>query len=343
MGRGANRPPEALLKVLVTGGGGFLGRILVDRLLTRGDAVRVMGRQEYPDLAARGVVCVKGDMADAAAVQRAVEGVEIVFHAGAKAGYWGDPEDYEKTNVVGTRNVLAACRQHGVKRLVYTSSPSVMAANRDHQGIDERHPYPGESLCEYQRTKILAEREVMAASRDGLLTVSLRPHLIFGPGDPHLAPRALARAREGKLKRVGDGSNRVDTIYVENAADAHLTAADRLEPGSALAGRAYFLSQGEPVKLWSFIGRVLEGFGAPPVRGAVPFWLAWHMGRAMEAVYRGFALGGEPPMTRFLAVQLGRSHWFDIAAARRDLGYTPRVDMEEGLKRTFAVKPAPQA
>jgi nucleoside-diphosphate-sugar epimerase len=318
---------------LVTGAGGFLGGAVARQLLTRGDAVRSFSRSAYPDLADLGVEQHAGDLADADAIARAVRGCDAVVHTAAKAGVWGPERDYFRANVLGTRHVIAACRQHGVRTLVYTSSPSVVAGHRDLSGVDESVPYPQHYLAAYPRTKAQAEREVLAANEPDLATVALRPHLIWGPGDPHLVPRLLARARASRLRRVGDGSNRVDTTYVENAAAAHLLALDHLRPGAACAGRVYFIAQGEPLPLWDFVNRVLALAGLPPVHKSIPAGLAYALGGAAEVVYRVLRLPGEPPMTRFVAHQLSSSHWFDLSAARRDLGYEPRVSLGEGLRR----------
>jgi nucleoside-diphosphate-sugar epimerase len=215
--------------------------------------------------------------------------------------------------------------------MVFTSSPSVVAAGHDIAGGDESLPYPKRYLADYPRTKAESERRVLAANGDDLATVSLRPHIIWGPGDNHLIPRLIERARAGKLRIIGDGKNKTDVTYIDNAAAAHLLAADRLSSGSPVAGRAYFISQGEPVAMWPFINRILEIAGLPPVTRRVPLALAYAAGTTLEAAYALLRRTDEPRMTRFLAVQLGTSHWFDISAARRDLGYCPSVGIDEGL------------
>jgi nucleoside-diphosphate-sugar epimerase len=321
------------MQALVTGGGGFLGGAVVRQLVARGDAVRGFSRQRYPALDALGVEQVQGDLADADAVARAVAGCDVAFHVAAKAGVWGPAAEYHAANVVGTQNVLAACRKHGVRRLVFTSTPSVVAAGRAIEGGNESLPYPRRYLAHYPRTKAEAERAVLAANGPDLATVALRPHIIWGPGDHHLIPRLLARAKASKLRQVGDGTNRVDVTYIDNAAAAHLLAADRLAPGSPVAGRAYFISQGEPVALWPFINRVLALAGLPPVTKRIPAGLAYTAGAVLEAAYGLLGCRDEPRMTRFLAMQLSTSHWFDITAARRDLGYEPAVSTEEGLRQ----------
>jgi 2-alkyl-3-oxoalkanoate reductase len=321
------------VRALVTGGGGFLGGSIVRQLRARGDTVRSFSRQHYADLDDLEVEQRQGDLADGAAVADAIAGCDVVFHVAAKAGVWGPADEYFRANVVGTRNVLGACRRHGVRRLVFTSSPSVIGSGRDINGDNESLPYPSEYTAEYPRTKAIAEAEVLAANGPDLATLALRPHLIWGPGDPHLLPRLILRAKAGRLRQVGDGRNTVDVTYVDNAAAAHLLAADRLAPDSPIAGRPYFLSQGEPVPLWPFINQVLELAGVPPVARRISAGLAYVAGSVFEAVYRLFRIRSEPPMTRFLAQQLSTSHWFDISAARRDLGYVPTISTEEGLRR----------
>jgi nucleoside-diphosphate-sugar epimerase len=321
------------MKALVTGGGGFLGSAIVRKLRGRSDGVRSFSRGRYPDLEALGAEVFQGDIADQAAVCKAAEGCDVVFHVAALAGVWGPYADYHRVNVVGTENVLAACRTAKIARLVYTSSPSVVFNGRDMEGVDERVPYPEHYDAAYPQTKALAEQAVLRANGAELATVSLRPHLIWGPGDNHLIPRILERARQGKLRRIGPGKNRVDCIYIDNAADAHLLAADRLASGSPIAGKAYFISQGEPQPLWDLINRILATADLPPVTRGIPAGVAYAAGWLMEAAYGVLRLRNEPRLTRFVARELATSHWFDISAARRDLGFEPAISIDEGLRR----------
>lgn len=321
------------MNALVTGGGGFLGLAIVRQLLARGATVRSYSRHEYPELRRLGVEQRLGDLTDAATLAKAAAGCDIVFHVAAKAGVWGRYEDYHRPNVLGTENVLAACRQHGIARLVHTSSPSVVFAGGDQRGVDESAPYPAHFEAHYPRTKAAAERLVLAANGPELATVALRPHLIWGPGDNHLLPRLAARARAGQLRRIGPPGRRIDTVYIDNAADAHLLAADRLAPGAPVAGRAYFISQGEPVETWTIINQLLEAAGAPPVTRSVPVWLALAAAWGCETLHRVTGNPAEPRLTRFVVRELCSDHWFDIGAARRDLGYEPKVSIAEGLRR----------
>jgi nucleoside-diphosphate-sugar epimerase len=321
------------MKALVTGGGGFLGKAIVRLLLERGWEVASFSRAAYPELDRLGVEQHRGDLADAPAVAAAAAGCDTVFHVAARAGVWGAYADYFRANVIGTENVIAACRCHGIGRLVHTSSPSVVFDGTDIEGGDESLPYPGRFEAPYSETKALAERLVLAANDGELATVALRPHLIWGPEDNHLVPRIVARGRAGRLRRVGTRPCPVDSVYVDNAAEAHVLAAERLEPGAAPAGRAYFISNGEPLPLWELVDRILAAAGVPPVARTVSPTTAYAAGWLLEKLYGALRIGAEPPMTRFLARELATAHWFDISAARLDLGYAPRVSIDEGLDR----------
>jgi nucleoside-diphosphate-sugar epimerase len=321
------------VKALVTGGGGFLGGAIVRQLLARGDTVRSFSRGEYPELERLGVKTRIGNLGAGETVAHAVQDMDIVFHVAARSGVWGRYDDYHRVNVVGTRNVIAACRRHGVKKLVYTSTPSVVFDGQDQEGVDESAPYPGRYLACYPHTKAQAEQRVLEANGPDLATVAIRPHLIWGPGDNHLVPRILDRGRAGKLRRIKGPPRKVDCVYVENAARAHLLAADRLEPGSPVAGRAYFISQGEPMPLWDLVDRILAAGGLPAVKKSISARTAYLAGWLLEWFYRCAGREDEPPMTRFLARELSTAHWFDISAARRDLEYEPRISIDEGFRR----------
>ena len=321
------------MKALVTGGGGFLGGAIVKGLLEGGHQVRSYSRGVYPTLEKLGVEALQGDLAEATRVQEACRECDVVFHVAAKAGVWGNYKDYHQANVAGTRNVIEACRQQGISRLVYTSSPSVIFDGKDMEGVDERVPYPKRYRAAYPQTKAVAERLVLEANDATLGTVALRPHLIWGPGDTHLIPGIVARGRTGRLRRIGSVPKLMDFTYIKDAAAAHLLAADRLSPGSPASGKAFFISQGQPISLWDFMDRVLEAAGLPAVTGHVSPSLAYAAGWLLEGLHRLLPLKGEPPITRFLAEELATAHWFDISAARRDLGYEPRVSMGEGFRR----------
>jgi len=323
------------MNVLVTGGGGFLGQAICRLLVARGHDVASFNRGLYPELDALGVRQLRGDLADADAVRAAAGGMDAVFHNAAKAGAWGSYESYRLANVVGTDNVIAACRAHGIGKLVYTSTPSVThRANHPVAGGNETNtPYGEHFKAAYPITKTIAEKAVLAANDATLATVALRPRLIWGPGDNQLLPRLVERARAGRLRFVGDGSNLIDSTYIENAAQAHLDAFDRLGIGAACAGKPYFISNGDPRSARETVNALLGAVGAPQVRGTIPFPVAYAAGAVMEGLWKLLPLRGEPPMTRFLAEQLGTTHWYDISAARRDFGYAPRVGFDEGLRR----------
>jgi nucleoside-diphosphate-sugar epimerase len=327
------RAEGASVKALVTGGGGFLGGAIVRRLVERGDSVRSLQRGLYPRLDALGVEQVRGDISDPDVVDRAVAGCSIVFHAAAKVDPWGAYPPFHRTNVVGTENVLAAMRHHEVPKLVFTSTPSVVHRGGDLAGVDESEPYPEHFDAAYPQTKAMAEMAVLAANDDTLSTVALRPRLIWGPEDTNLVPQLVGRAQSGRLRFVGGGGNLVDTTYIDNAADAHMLAADRLAPGSPCAGRPYFISNGEPWPLKKFINRILEAAGLPPEERTVPLGLAVAAGAVFETVERFVPFKNGPPMTRFIARNFASAHWFDISAARRDLGYEPTVSLDDGLEK----------
>lgn len=321
------------MKALVTGGGGFLGGAIVRLLLEGGWQVRSFSRGRYDELEALGVEQAAGDLGDAAAVHSACRGCDIVFHVAAKAGIWGPYEEFHRANVLGTENIIRACRSLGISRLVYTSSPSVVFDGRDMEGVEESAPYPDHFEAPYPQTKAIAEAKVLEANCDALATVALRPHLIWGPQDNHLVPRILARGKAGQLRRIGRRPCLVDTIYIDNAAAAHLQAAEALAPGSAVAGKAYFISQDQPVPVWEMVDSILEAGGVAPVRRSISPRLAYAAGWLLETVYRRLGITAEPRMTRFVARELSTAHWFDISAARRDFGYDPKVTIEEGLQR----------
>jgi len=324
------------VKALVTGGGGFLGGAIVRRLVEREWSVRTFQRGHYQQLDELGVEQIRGDIADPDAVSGVVDGCDIVFHVAAKVDPWGAYQPFHKTNVVGTENVLTAMRSRRVPKLVYTSTPSVIHSGGDLAGVDESEPYPEHFEAAYPQTKAMAEMAVLAANDDELSTIALRPRLIWGPEDTNLVPQLVARARSGQLRLVGDGSNLVDTVYIDNAVDAHLLAADRLEPGASCAGRPYFISNGEPWPMKKVINGILGAAGLSPEERTVPLKAALVAGAVFENLYKVFPKKGGPRMTRFVARSFASAHWFDISAARRDLGYEPRISIDEGLVRLRA-------
>ena len=322
------------MRALVTGGGGFLGRYIVERLVARGDIVRVLGRQPHPELEKLGIETIQADIRDLESVTNACRTIDIVFHVAAKVGHWGRWKEFSGINYVGTKNIVEGCKTHNVPRLVYTSTPSVVFDETDLCDVDETYPYPARYKSYYAETKAMAEKHVIAANGNGgLVTVVLRPHLVWGPRDNHLIPALLLRARKNQLMMVGDGKNKVDVSYVENVADAHLLAGDRLRENSAVAGQVYFISQGEPVYLWDFLNELLVRLNIPEVKKRVSFGVARFAGGILELIYKSFPLKSEPRITRFLAAQMSYSHFFNISKAKRDLAYQPRISTSEGLER----------
>jgi len=317
--------------VLVTGGGGFLGSAIVRQLISRGETVRSLSRGRYPELERLGVDHICADLADRKAVRRACQEVEAVFHVAAKFGTWGRYEAFYQANTQATLNLISACREVGVSRLIYTSSPSVVFDGRDMRGVDESAPYPARFEGPYAQTKALAEQAVLQAAREGLPAIALRPHLIWGPGGLHLIERILSRAK--RLRIVGDGANKVDTIYVDNAAWAHVLAEESLKRHPELSGRIYFVSQDQPMAFAQMLNDILAAGGRPPITRKVSPTLARLAAVVCEVVYKTLGIESEPPITRFQVDAMATDHWFDISAIKRDLGYAPVVSTEEGLKR----------
>lgn len=318
------------MEILVTGAGGFLGGAITQALLTQGHSVRGLQRHHSSKLADTGVVQHLGDLTDPDLMATATNGCDAVIHVAAKAGAWGDYDSYFEPNVLGTRRVVEACIAQGVPRLVYTSTPSVVHGGGDLEGVDESAPYPTHFHAPYPATKAEAEKMVLAANCASLATVALRPHLIWGPGDNNLLPRLIDRARAGRLAIVGT-PKKVDTTYISNAADAHVRALHALAPNAACAGKAYFISNGEPLLLDDILNRLLACADLGPIQRRVPLPVAYAAGALLELLYKVLPLSGEPAMTRFLAKQFATAHWYNISAAERDLGYKPAVTIAEGL------------
>ncbi|MFY7993766.1 MAG: NAD-dependent epimerase/dehydratase family protein [Bacteriovoracaceae bacterium] len=327
------------MRILITGGGGFLGTAIIKELLKNPEnKITNFARGVYPELEAMGVKTIRGDIRHKVDVDKVMSyGFDVIFHVAAKAGVWGTYKEFLDINYLGTKNMVESAKTFGVPRFVYTSTPSVVFGEDDLLGVDEETPFPKKYLTAYAETKAMAEKLVLEAndSKD-FMTCAIRPHLIWGPGDPHLFPRVIQRGRLGKLKVVGDGENLVDIVYVENAAMAHIMASKKLTPHSRVCGQAYFIGQERPVKLWDFINQVLAKSGIDPVMESISVKAAYRIGWAMEKMW---SLAGiqkpEPPMTRFVALNLGKSHYFSHAKAQRDFGYSPSITIEEGLKRYF--------
>ncbi len=332
------------MRMLVTGGSGFVGSALCRRLHALGHDVIALARRPSPMLAAAGIRTVIHDLAAPAAdssLAGMFTGVGCVFHTAAHVKMWGPKGAFRAGNIVATDHVIAACREAGVPRLVFTSSPSVVATPAGLRGVDESQPYPAHFEAFYPETKAAAEQAVLAAHSAELRTIALRPHLIFGPGDTNLVPTILARARAGRLVQVGDGSNLVDLTFIDDCEEAHGLAAAALDERPSAGGRAYFISQGTPVPLWGWIARVLELHSVAPVRRKISARLARVLATVAETTWRAGRFKSDPPLTRFLAEEMATDHYFDLSAARRELGYAPSLTVWEATERSFGGATAP--
>ncbi len=330
-------------KFAVTGGGGFVGLALCRALRQAGHEVVSLSRGHYPELNSLGVLSVQVDLGSPKIdIASKLRGCDALFHTAAKVDMWGHYNDFYRTNVSATRNLLEACRKAGIRKFIYTSSPSVVAGEGDLRGVDESQPYPPAHEAYYPATKAIAEREVLAANKPSLYTIALRPHLIFGPGDRNFVPTILARARQGKLTRVGSGKNKTDLCFIDDCVDAHVLAEKALDENPACRGKAYFITQGEPVLMWQWIDEVLQRNGLTRVKKSVSPWLAMLVARFSELSAKLSGSEEVPLLTRFLVHEMYTDHYFNIAAARRDLGFAPKFSISQALDATFGV-PAERA
>ena len=322
-------------RVLVTGYGGFLGSHICRQLTHQGYRVHGIARRDYPDLRQIGVQAIVGDVSNRQQCRDAVQGMDAVIHTAALAGVWGKRSDFESINVIATSHLIAAATELGVRAFVQCSSPSVTFDGNPQSGIDESASYPKAWLCDYPRTKAISEQHVLASNDPGkILTVALRPHLIWGEGDPHLMPRLIQRCRQGRLRCVGDGSNLMDTVHVSSAATAHVLAMKKLLDNDLdAAGRAYFITDGEPIACWTWISQILSAAKLPVPNKQISIANAYRIGAFLETIYRIARIRSEPPMTRFVALQLGVDHYFSIQSARDRLGYNPEVNRLQELDR----------
>lgn len=323
------------MKVLVTGGGGFLGTQIIKELRRAEHDIYSLSRSRYPHLETLGVSQIQADLAKASSLDTIVKDFDVVIHTAAKAGVWGRADEFYSINFLGTKNLVDACIRTGVENFVYTSTPSVVSSDEDILGSDEQLSYPAKFYSEYAKSKAQAEKYVLSRSSNQFRACAIRPHLIWGEGDPHILPRLVDRARKNKLKIIGDGNNLVDIVHVENAAHLHVLAMKGLcEKAQGVNGEAFFIGQNEPVNLWKFINTLLDTQGIAPINSKVSAKLAYTLGYVLEKIYRVFSIyDRDPLMTRFVALQMSKSHYFSHDKAITFLGYQQRVSTEDGLHR----------
>lgn len=320
------------MKILVTGATGFLGHHIAKDLLALGHEVINFSRGQTQELKDLGIETRNGDLTKAKDVASALKGIDAVFHVAGKVGMWGRKKDFELINIQGTRNIVDEMRKANIKYLVYTSTPSVVFGKEEIKNGNEKLPYPKYFLNDYARTKSIAEDYVLKANDEKLMTTAIRPHLIYGERDKNIIPTLVSRASSGRLKIIGSGNNLVDINYVENASLAHIRAFNELTNEAKNQGKAYFIGQERAVNLWQFINQILEGQGISPLRKKVPLNFVYFIGAICEFIYR--VLGKyetAPPMTRFIALQMGTSHYFSHNNAQKDFGHTPKITIEESL------------
>ncbi|HBE42030.1 MAG TPA: 3-beta hydroxysteroid dehydrogenase [Bacteroidales bacterium] len=320
------------MKAFITGGGGFIGSALGYELIRQGFSVTSFSRNDYPYLREKGIDVKKGDISDSDSVLRACEHKDIIFHVAARAGTAGHYRDYYRTNVTGTANIIQACKMNRIKYLIYTSSASVVFNGKNIGGADESLPIPSRPLSYYTATKAIAEQMILQANSPTLSTISLRPHLVYGPGDNHLIPEIISKAANGRLYRIGKCRNLVDVTYIDNAVTAHINAAQAIINNPDATGKAYFITNGEPVLLWDFLDIILQSSGLEPLKKRVPVWTATIISHVAEVFHRIF-MNDQETLTPFIVSELTRSHWFDISRARRLLDYEPVISNIEGLKK----------
>jgi len=306
---------------------------LVRRLVKEGHEVCSFSRKKYPEHEQLGVHSMCGDVADLEDCMEACEGVDVVFHIAGKVGVWGSYAEFFAANVGGTQHIIQACLEQGVGTFIFTSSASVVFGGSSLEGVDESHDYPQKPVSHYTSTKAEAERLVLNANCNSLRTISLRPHIVWGPGDTQITPKILKRAQAGRLRKPGKKDYLTDITYIDNFIDAQLLAMKKLGETGEVSGRAFFITNGEPVLAWDFINAIVVSEGLPQVSKTFPKSAALLAAWCLEAFYKITGVKKEPFITRFLVQELCTHHWFDISAARDLLEYTPRIHFKEGLKR----------
>jgi nucleoside-diphosphate-sugar epimerase len=324
-------------RAFVTGATGFLGRSLVQRLAA--DGVQVVALSRIARDAGGGIEWVQGDVENAERMAQVVRDVDVVFHAGGMVGHYGSRDAYLKANVGGTKNVIAACRANGVKSLVFTSTPSVIADGTPHYGVDETFPYSTKFQSPYSESKALAEQIARGASGAELRTVSIRPHMIWGSGPSHWVGGMRKLARKGRLYQVGPGTNRVGMTYMDDCVSAHVAAWRAVEADSAVGGQAFFVHGGSPIALWGWVRQLTEALGLPGIQGTIPVPAAAAAASVCDALARISGGSLHFPISRYLITELTTDHYSSIGRARAYLGYEPRVTVEEGIARIAAAEP----
>ena len=322
------------MRVLVTGGSGLLGRTTIAALARRGHEVVSLQRKQAAGLECRQVLA---DVCDREAIASAAAGFDAVVHCAARVGVVGSREEFRRVNVGGTESVVAACRQAGVGRLVFVSSPSVGYESVPTVAAGAARPITvrGDRSW-YSESKGAAELVALAANAPALAVTAIRPHAIWGPGDTQLIGRIVERARSGRLFLVGGGTALIDTTYVDNAADALLAAVEQLLPDGPLAGSSFVISNGEPLPVRVLLELICSAAGVLPPTRDLPLWLARRLASAAELVWARARPDSEPPATRFLVNQLALAHWFDPRPFREATGWRPAVSVAEGMRRLTA-------
>lgn len=322
------------MRVLVTGGGGFLGFEICKALHNYGHAAINFSRNHYEKLDSIDVKTIKGSLTNMQDIEEALINIDAVIHTAAIAGVWGKKEDFYNTNYLGTKNLVDSCLKLNIKYFINTSSPSVVFGKDDILNGDESLEYPNKYLTHYAKTKAMAENYVLDNCSESFLAVSLRPHLIFGEDDPHIIPRLVESSKKGRLKIVGSGENLVDVIHVTNAAKAHVDALNSLVLNISISKNCYFIGQEAPVNLWTFINKILVAKKQEPVVDSISFKKAYYLGLVLEIIYKMLGINKpEPPMTRFIATQLGKNHYFSHTKASRDFNYSIGIQIDEAIRQ----------
>ncbi|MCX6499948.1 MAG: NAD-dependent epimerase/dehydratase family protein [Arthrobacter sp.] len=318
------------MRVLVTGASGLLGRAVARQLVGQGHDVTTFQRRPS---GVDGALDVTGSVTDDDAVSRAVAGVQGVIHLAAKVSFTGSAAAFDEVNVDGTRRLLGAAREAGVRDLVFVSSPSVANSGAAIAGLGAEPADPLRAHGDYSRTKAEAELLALAADSPEFRVAAVRPHIVWGPGDTQLVERVLERAGRGRLPLLDAGAALIDTTYIDNAASAIAAALHRMEH---IRGRALVISNGEPRPVGELLAGICAAGGVPAPSWRVPGRLARAAGSVVEKVWTRSGRAEEPPMTRFLAEQLSTAHWFDQRETRELLDWAPAVTLDEGLARLAA-------